>query len=57
MTPLRLIVEATVATAITPPTQGSDRERRRDSRAPPQRATRVVIVMRVGAAIGIPHEG
>lgn len=40
ITPLRRIVDATVATAIVAPIQGSDRETRRDNLAPPQLASR-----------------
>jgi hypothetical protein len=45
ITPFFRIVDATVASAIAPPTQGNDRDSRRDSRAPPHLATRWVIVM------------
>jgi hypothetical protein len=40
MTPFRRIVDATVATAMAAPIHGSDRDIRRDSRAPPQLTSR-----------------
>jgi hypothetical protein len=40
ITPLRRMVPATVVTAIAAPTHGSDRDNRRDKRAPPQLAIR-----------------
>jgi len=40
ITPFRRIVDATVTTAIAAPIHGSDRDTRRESRAPPQLAIR-----------------
>lgn len=39
-TPFRFMVPTTVTSAIAAPTQGSDRDARRDNRAPPQRTIR-----------------
>ena len=54
ITPLRRIVPATVATAIAAPIQGSERETRRESRAPAQLATRSVIVTELTHAMRVP---
>jgi len=54
ITPLRLMVDATVATAMRAPTQGRERDRRRERRAPPQRVTRCVIVMPPPRARDVP---
>ena len=54
MTPFRRIVEAIVTTAMAAPTIGSDRDTRRDIRAPPHLATRFVIVMREERARRVP---
>jgi len=53
-TPFRRIVEKTVATAIALPTHGSERLRRRERRAPPQRTTRFDRVMDEAAASHTP---
>ena len=54
ITPFRRIVAPTVSTAIPAPIQGSDRDTRRDSRAPAQLATRVVIVIPITCAMCVP---
>jgi len=54
ITPLRRIVDATVAAAIAAPTHGSDRETRRDNLAPPQLASRCAIVMTIACARVVP---
>jgi hypothetical protein len=55
MTPLRRIVDATVTTATAAPIHGSDRDTRRDSRAPAQLAIRFDIVMHGSCAMCVPQ--
>lgn len=57
ITPLRRIADATVTTAIAAPMTGSDRDILRDIRAPPQRATRCVMVMSANVQYVCLHEG
>jgi hypothetical protein len=57
ITPLRRMVDATVTIATAAPIHGNDRDTRRDSRAPPQRAILCVIVMAIGVARAIPSSG
>jgi len=54
ITPFRRIVATIVATAIAAPRMGMERDTRRESRAPPQRASRLVMVMAEESARRIP---